>query len=236
MLPRFILGLRKRYYDLEPVYKRSCNLCGFHGHFGHFGQPVRLDAECPQCHSLERHRLIWSVFEEQIKYDFSDLSSVKFLHFAPEPMLEKKLRRLFRSYISTCLSGSADKAYDIENITCDANIYDIVLANHVLEHIDDHKAASEIARILKPNGKFICTVPVIEGWDETYQDDTIKTPDQRYLHFGQHDHLRFYGNDFSERFKDSGLALLETITANPNDVIRFGLQRGEKVFVFKKEC
>ena len=54
------------------------------------------------------------------------------------------------------------------------------------------------------------------------------------LHFGQYDHLRYYGSDFIERIESSSnLKLKEIFTAEGDDVIKYGLDRGEKIFVFQ---
>ena len=111
---------------------------------------------------------------------------------------------------------------------------DIVLANHVLEHVSDYKACEELFRILKRGGLFVCQVPIIEGWDETYEDDSIVTDAGRELHYGQIDHIRYYGRDFRARVERSGLKLVSEITARAKDVVKYSLLRGEKVFVFQK--
>lgn len=111
---------------------------------------------------------------------------------------------------------------------------DLIIANHVLEHVDDAKATKELSRILRPNGILLCMAPIIEGWLTTYEKPDIATDEKRMLHFGQEDHVRFYGRDFRDRISKGGLSLSEEITAQGEDVIRHGLVRGEKVFVFHK--
>ena len=53
--------LRKILKDLQGLYSRECPCCGFHGKFIAFGHPPRYDAKCPQCGSLERHRLLFII-------------------------------------------------------------------------------------------------------------------------------------------------------------------------------
>src|ERR1700722_16610286 len=77
------LAMQDLLASVEPLHPRSCPVCGYHGFFTHFGRPPRLDARCPSCNSLERHRLFWLWFGG----DKSKLEG-PLLHFAPEPLLE----------------------------------------------------------------------------------------------------------------------------------------------------
>ena len=76
-------------------------------------------------------------------------------------------------------------------------------------------------------------VPIVEGWEETYENDSVSNDVERTLHFGQNDHVRYYGRDFRERNSEAGF-IVDEITAYGEEVIRFGLMRGEKVFVCHK--
>lgn len=100
--------------------------------------------------------------------------------------------------------------------------------------MDDTKAINEVYRILKPGGVFITMVPICEGWDQTYENPAIKTVEMRELHFGQFDHVRFYGRDFIKRLERAGFAAA-VFTASPEDTVKYGLVRGEKVFVGQKK-
>jgi len=103
----------------------------------------------------------------------------------------------------------------------------------VLEHVDDAKALSEIYRVLKPGGVALIMLPVIEGWSTTYENPRVTTPEERKRHYGQSDHVRYYGADIRERIKRAGFALDE-FTAEGEDVLTYALQRGEKVFIATK--
>jgi hypothetical protein len=50
------------------------------------------------------------------------------------------------------------------------------------------------------------------------------------LYFGQHDHARFFGRDARARLSAPGFTVEEYTAVEPN-VSRFGLSRGEKVFL-----
>ncbi|SDU08403.1 class I SAM-dependent methyltransferase [Halopseudomonas salegens] len=219
--------------DRTPIAKRHCNICGYEGFFKGFGRPTRLDACCPKCGSLERHRLLMLGVERGSILNF-DNKNAAVLHFAPEPILEKIFRDRFSDYCTADLFAESDIKLNIEDIDLGDEKYDIVIANHVLEHVDDRKASRELSRILKKNGILICQVPIIEGWDKTYENDNICTDLERWVHFGKDDHIRFYGKDFRDRISESGFNLFQEITAEGVDVVNNGLLRGEKVFVFQK--
>lgn len=208
---------------------RKCSICNFEGYFGFWGMPPRLDALCPNCRSVERHRLfgIWySLNKKQI------LEPV--LHFAPEEMLSIMIKKDFKNYKSADLYEKADLKIDIEKIDLKEKSVGTVICNQVIEHVNDEKALKELHRILKRNGLLILSTPIIEGWTKTYEDPNIVTPDKRFLHFGQSDHLRYYGSDFRERLNNSGFTQIEEMTAKGKDVIKYGLIRGEKIFICKK--
>ena len=124
----------------------------------------------------------------------------------------------------------ADRVLDIEALEVADESYDVVICNHVLEHVDDRAALSELYRVLRPGGRLVCTFPIIEGWDETYEDDAITGDRERVMHFGQYDHRRIYGRDVRGRIEDAGFELVEHTSVEP-DIMRYGLQRGKKVFV-----
>ena len=88
-------------------------------------------------------------------------------------------------------------------------------------------------RVLRPNGLALIMLPVIEGWARTYEPENVRTPEERKRHFGQADHLRFYGADVRDRIRAAGFALDE-FTAEGEDVLTYGLQRGEKLFIARK--
>jgi SAM-dependent methyltransferase len=233
-VPEFIMKLRTDHLSLKPVAMRKCTICNYHGWFGRFGRPPRVDAQCPNCGSLERHRLLMLAVAEDRVPMISAGGGGNVLHFAAEPFLEKILREKFENYSTADFYRNADLKLNIENIDAMSDSFDLVIANHVLEHVDDLKATKEIWRVLKPGGFFLCMVPIVEGWKKTYENSSVTTPEDRQLHFGQSDHLRYYGHDFRERVISSGLKLNEEITAEGKDVADFGLNRGEKIFVFSK--
>ena len=109
--------------------------------------------------------------------------------------------------------------------------FDLIIANHVLEHVTDESAAlSELRRVLDPSGAAILSVPQIFGWGETYEDDAIVDPEQRRVHFGQVDHRRLYGRDFEQKLCDAGF-YVKTFQMDRAEEIQFALSRGETLYI-----
>lgn len=214
---------------VKPIEKKHCTCCGHTGMFSTAGSPPRYNARCRYCGSFERHRLMMLA---DTKFDFFSDKSV--LHFAPEPVVTDIVKKRTKNYISADLEeGIADKVFDIENIDNNNDQWDVILCLHVLEHVDDDKSLSELYRVLKDDGVLLIMVPVIEGWEHTYENKLVKTEEGREKHFGQSDHVRYYGRDIRDRIQKKNFTI-EEYTAYGDDVIKHGLIRGEKLFICRK--
>jgi hypothetical protein len=227
-VPNRVKYLRGLWARTRPLHPRECPICGFTGPFLDCCTPPRIDARCPRCGSLERHRLFWLWYRGE-----KEKLPQPILHFAAEPVLAKRFKETYSDYTTADLFRPADRKLNIENIELADNSVGTVICNHILEHVDDRKALKEIHRILIPSGLLVASVPIVEGWAHTYEDGSILDPHLRELHFGQRDHVRFYGRDLRDRFAEAGFTV-EEVTAEGADVIRYGLTRGEKVFLCAK--
>jgi SAM-dependent methyltransferase len=207
---------------------RECPLCGFRGRFVTVGLPPRFGALCPKCKSLERHRLIYLALQSN---PISQGASI--LHFAPEPVIADLLRRFGTVKSADIRPGRADLTLDIERLDVPSASFNVIVANHVLEHVDDSLALPELFRVLTPGGVLITTVPLVEGWDSTYENAAVTSPADRLEHFGQSDHVRYYGRDFRDQVRRFGLSLSE-FTGTGDQSARYGLLRGERVFFGSK--
>jgi len=214
---------------VQPLHPRSCPLCGYHGTFDVYGRPPRLDARCLKCNSLERHRLFWLWYDKN-----KERLTEPFLYFAPEKIFSERFRKTFSDYRTADFFNPADLKLNIEAIDLPDNTFGTVICNHVLEHVDDAKALLEMKRVLKPGGIALLSVPIIEGWDTTYEIKGVDTDLDREIHYGQWDHIRWYGRDFRDRLQAANFSKIEEITAEGPDVITYGLLRGEKFFVCTK--
>ncbi|MFN8254418.1 MAG: class I SAM-dependent methyltransferase [Bacteroidales bacterium] len=202
--------------------------------YGTHGVDNRL---CPKCLSLERHRLIWLFLNQ--KTDFFK-ASLKVLHIAPEQPFLKKFRALKNLNYTTAdlVSPIADVKMDIRKMPFDDNSFDVLICNHVLEHIDDEeKATKEIYRVLKPGGWAILQVPMDYNLEITYENPEIVSRAEREKHFGQYDHVRLYGKDYAKRLEKSGLTVTPdplVMEMEPSLAERYRLDKNELVYLCKK--
>lgn len=190
---------------------RRCPICGSqYRKFMPYGYVTsREDALCPRCLSLERHRMIWlwitgctTLLQEH----------PHLLHVAPEVSLMRHFRRLYGAsgnYITADLeSPLADMHFDIQHIPLEDSSVDVVICNHLLEHVaDDRLALREIHRVLRPGGWGIMLVPEDRSRATTFEDDSITDPKRRTELFGQYDHRRVYGRDYDKRLEDAGFCV-----------------------------
>ncbi|WP_395059189.1 class I SAM-dependent methyltransferase [Flavobacterium sp.] len=194
----------------------------------------------PSTLSLERHRLLWLYLQNETDF-FTSKDKKKVLHFAPEQAFYKLFRNQKNlDYTTTDLfSPLADVKADICNLPFDDNQYDIILCNHVLEHIpDDTKAMQELFRVLKPNGMAILQIPQDLSRATTFSDDTIVDQKERAKIFGQYDHVRIYGQDYFDKLRSIGFTVVEEDYTNkitPELTEKYCLAKGEIIPVcFKK--
>ena len=210
--------------------RMTCSVCDYAGSFQAVGYPPRPAARCPRCASEERHRLLVLVQERHHIMD----TGAQVLHFAPELSVGRYLRHRFPNYTTADLfRDDVDLNIDIEAIAQPDGSYDAIVCSHVLEHVNDRAALREIHRVLRPGGQLLAMIPVIEGWESTYENSDVATPEARALHFGQDDHVRYYGRDVRERFTEAGF-VLEEYASEPAECLEFGLARGERLFVARK--
>ena len=130
-------------------------------------------------------------------------------------------------------SPLADVKANLCNLPFKDECFDLILCNHVLEHIvDDIKAMEEIYRVLKPKGKAIIQIPLNKKKKISYENYDITDPKERSFHFGQYDHVRIYGMDFFERLSSVGFKYEKvdfTSTLTDEEIIKYGLIKGELI-------
>lgn len=191
----------------------------------------------PSTLSLERHRLLWLYLKKETKL-FQD--RLRLLHFAPEQAFHRRFKKLANiSYTTTDLNSPlADVKADICNLPFENDQFDVILCNHVLEHIpDDEKAMSELYRVLKKGGWGIFQIPQDLSRQVTFEDDTITDRKERAKIFGQYDHVRIYGRDYFDKLRSVGFQVEEvdyTSKLSVEEVERYRLAKGELIPLVKK--
>ena len=198
---------------------------------------LRKNALSPGTLSLERHRLLWLYLNNSTNLLNSKL---KVLHIAPEQIFYRKFKKnIYWDYTTFDLkSPLADVKGDITNMSFNNDTFDLIICNHVLEHIiDDNSAMSEIYRVLKKDGIGILQVPIDKSLEKTYEDKTLVSKKQRAKHFGQYDHVRIYAMDYKDRLENNGFIvnLLDYTNEIQEDLLsKYGLIKGELIPIVKK--
>jgi SAM-dependent methyltransferase len=193
---------------------------------------------CYKCGSMDRERLIYVYLRDKLQL-FSNKSK-SILHIAPEIILSKKILEFeFSKYVCGDLFLEGYKYpdhvinIDVLDIPYPESTFDIVICNHVLEHIpNDLDAMREIYRVLKINGQAILQVPISKNSLQTYEDFSIVDPVQREIVFGQFDHVRIYGQDYVKRLEDSGFKV--TRISMSREFAKYGINIDEDIFACQK--
>ena len=230
-------GLKRLWFSLRsPLYAGDsvvCPCCG--GSFQTFLtdgiDAPRRNARCPGCGAWERHRALRLFLERRTNLFRKKL---RVLHVAPEYTLQKLLCSLPNlEYISADLSSPLARVkMDVRDIPYDDDYFDVILCNHVLEHVpEDSLAMTELYRVLDPNGWAILQVPIKR--DVTYEDAAVVTSADRERVYGQRDHVRIYGRDYVGRLEEAGFRV-ETVRyaeeLGAAESARYGLMPDEEIF------
>jgi SAM-dependent methyltransferase len=240
----------------NPFRSRTCCLCG--RTFGSFmpymggwkAAPALMKAlhmvgsdldnfSCPACLSHDRERHLWLYLQASGLLEM--MRDARILHFAPEWHLSHKIAAQNPpQYIKADLYPTAPDIQTVDLLAmpfADAS-FDFLIANHVMEHVDDdQQALGEICRVLKPGGWAILQTPYSASLQHTWEDRGIQTPQQRLVAYGQEDHVRLYGQDIFQRFAQAGFvnhvqqhaALLHDYPAS-----RYGINADEPFMLFRK--
>jgi SAM-dependent methyltransferase len=132
------------------------------------------------------------------------LGAARALQFSPDIAAP---RERFQSFEVSVYGG--DNALDIMQIARPVGSYDWVIANHVIEHVpDDHRALSEMARVLTREGVMQITVPT--------PATELETREFGFADPARQGHYRAYGSDFPRVASGStGLNALQATAFDP---------------------
>lgn len=171
------------------------------------------------------------------KTDLFSSKTRRILHIAPEISLQKVLSDVPSAfYLSGDIrEGAAMVKLNIMDLDCEDETFDLVICSHVLEHVnDDRKSMAEMRRVLKADGYAIIQVP-FGSTDETREDASVQTPEERELAYGYHDHVRLYGrSDFVQRLQGVGFEVRHYDAMglfDLNTLARCAIDQLEEIFI-----
>jgi SAM-dependent methyltransferase len=184
-----------------------------------------LNYSCPVCDASDRDRLYALYFKKELpKVDLE----FRLLDVAPSGSLRNFIQAKY-PYINyrsaDLLMSGTDDCVDITKMDIyEDNIFDFLICSHVLEHVqNDRKAIAELYRVLKVGGKGIVMVPIMLSLEKDYENPGITTPEGRWKHFGQDDHVRMYSKSgFIGKLESTGFLVHQL------DINFFGTETFEK--------
>lgn len=203
--------------------RRQCYIC--RANFDHFlpyregGQSpftsalgvVGSDVEnfyCPACACFDRERHLFMYFDALGLWEV--VKGARVLHFAPE---EKLTERIADASPAEHVKGDIKPApgfvkIDVTAIDYPAEYFDLVICNHVLEHVaDDGRAIAELYRVLKRGGRAVLQTPFTRTLANSFQDANINTDALRLRFYGEADHVRVYGQDLFTKLEAVGFSM-----------------------------
>lgn len=206
---------------------------------------------CPRCNSSDKERLVWKYLTTHADILSPD-RQLSVLHIAPEKNTQKKLRgRANIKHVAGDMFMGAPK-YTTEHYGGAAyldvtdmfrfgnNTFDLIICNHVLEHVpDDLKGMREIYRVLKKGGFAILQVPVSRIIEDSIEETTTITEEERTEKFGQSDHVRIYAEkDYFSRLASVGFSV-EVIPCKSmffkKEAKLWGVNPRESIYVARKK-
>jgi SAM-dependent methyltransferase len=208
-----------------------CPLCGYQGPFKAHKRTGRPNASCAACGSRERHRLV-ALYLASLGPDW--FRGLRVLHFSPEYFLAPYFARADLYVTADLSSPEADLLTDITCMGIAEGAFDVVMCNHVLEHIpDDAAAIAEFHRVLAPGGTALITVPLDGGLARTHEDARVTTAEGRDRHFGQFDHVRRYGRDIAGRLARPGFRV-EVFKPSAGEQACYAIHDATEIFIARK--
>ncbi len=192
--------------------------------------------KCEVCGAIQRARLIWLYLSRHT--DILANSALRILHVAPEASIAVRLMHL-PGYMAGDLEPGRYLVprrivpMDLTAASFPTDTFDVVICNHVLEHIPDDKAAMrEILRILKPGGWAMLMVPAPHRLPVTIEDPDAP-PEERARRFGQENHVRLYGADYADILRAIGFEVRVWMAreAEPHLCGQWTLDPAEEVYV-----
>jgi len=147
-----------------PVCTHVCESFAAHG--------ARPDARCPNCGSLERHRLAWLYLLNETDL-LSGMQPRRMLHLAPRAPLWRKFAAVPAiEYLSADPDpGRAVVQLDPAHFQYDDNSFDVVYCGELLDRVAaEERQMSELLRVLRPGGWALLQVPSRRRFGEHYPD------------------------------------------------------------------
>jgi SAM-dependent methyltransferase len=177
-----------------------------------------------------RERLMIAIFSTRIP-----VAGKNILHLSPEPNVFRFLKKQATVTTADLVPGfylQIDpniQFADATRLPFPDNAFNIVIGNHIMEHIpDDQLAMREIHRVLQPGGIAVLQAPFSETIPHTLEDAAITDPQQQSALFGQKDHVRIYAlADYLQRLQQAGFQVNYLPYESLSELYQYAIQPRE---------
>lgn len=215
----------------------NCPCCGWRvrGFMARSGWSLHnADGYCPRCNAKARHRRVWLYLR-----DNTDLfgNAKRVLDVGPAPGLSRALtRRGELDYVSVGIDIGTpylSVVGDVRALPFADGSFDVLLCQHVLEHVEeDRRSMAEIRRVTRNGGWAVISVPICLN-KATHEDPNVTEPRERERLFGESGHVRMYGYDLVDRLTDAGFeqTLQRAENLSNAECARYGLRKDEHLFI-----
>jgi SAM-dependent methyltransferase len=224
-----------------PTYTGWCRVCGLSSAFRDMARPIRETYQCTHCKASMRERVtasaILAAHGHARALSLAELCQSR--AFAGLAIYEPGVSGAFRRYLKP-LSGYVNSFYweggiagqkindvrheDLQNLSFPDDSFDLVISSDIFEHIRrPWEAFREVARVLKPGGMHIFSIPALNRMPEktTYRVDTSGPQDVHILDPHYHGDGRggksLVYTDFGSDYIDSLAALGFRTFTNSDD-------------------
>jgi len=192
---------------------------------------------CPACMSTARERLMIALFSSRIPVERK-----KILHLSPEAKVFRFLKEQATVTTADLMPGFYRQIdpniqfADATHLPFDSNTFNLVIGNHIMEHIpNDRLAMREIYRVLQPGGIAVLQVPFSETISHTLEEPSIQDPEKQSLLFGQKDHVRIYAlSDYLQRLQQAGFTVHYLPYESLTEFYQYAIQPREGFIVITK--
>ena len=165
---------------------------------------INQNVHCPVCYSLPRHRILALWCNKHKEY----LRKSDILYFAPENSMMLWMKKNNIPCTTADLYQKADLKLDIQATGLPNDSYDVIVCNHVLEHVDDFRVSlNELYRILRKRGILICSFPMDPKVELLDEETNALSDRERISRFGQNDHKRVFGRKADYFLREAGFTV-----------------------------
>lgn len=184
---------------------------------------VTWGSACPRCDSRSRHRGLALLLPRVI----AELAPRSVLHIAPEPILRRFFDGVRYETADLHLEDATHRGVDLQAMPFADGSYDMLVCNHVLEHVpDDGRALAEIRRVLTERGVVVITVP----------GDFSRAHTVSFTGELPNGHYRDYGRDFVPRLEAvfASVDVVDMHALDPRGPLPYGIRPGDLAFVCRR--